>query len=559
MNVFKRFYAPATEFISVRFALTTCIAIVLVSTLILVVYSIITSLATQISLLQEQQDIVAAKTLTFENYLQHLSLLLEKDYETNAISDKTLLQNFSGGIIAQQNGFITTQSGNKVIFTQLTNFTKTISLKTPVYSLDSANKALFITILDTTTPSNFITGAIDLQTPAIQNMLTSSEQHIYLVSFTGDALTQTAQSPTLADLSVVGLQYTHAFQQTIGSFDRQAITYAPISQTELGILARSNDILSIVHNQIIFFLFYLIVLSIILFLAMLIIFAVLIDTPIIRILTFFDDYKKGNTRQIRISSQDTLGEIATDINELIQQVSNDFKRIQSADQIQEDFLLLSAHLLRTPLTSLQGYLDLLSSAHHDKTITPFIENMENALQKLKQIEENILSISQESTSLINAPITHVAIADILQEAYTQMLPVAEEKHITFSYDDTQVKRTPVFIDVNKEAFIHVLRNIIDNACKFTPEGGTVKLYTRLIEKNIIISISDTGIGLTDEEKKHLFTKFYKVSQVMRYGTEGLGLGLYVVKLIIERYNGNITVDSIKGNGSIFNIKLPIQA
>jgi len=115
------------------------------------------------------------------------------------------------------------------------------------------------------------------------------------------------------------------------------------------------------------------------------------------------------------------------------------------------------------------------------------------------------------------------------------------------------------LNLDKEKIELAFNHLLENAVKYTPEFGTIKVIIKSDKKNIKIKISDNGIGIPEKDKKKLFTKFFRAENVVHMQTEGSGLGLYIAKNIIERHNAKITFKSKEGIGTEFNLSFPINA
>lgn len=281
-----------------------------------------------------------------------------------------------------------------------------------------------------------------------------------------------------------------------------------------------------------------------------------INDPLAKIYGYIERYLNGERSDINIKSKNIIFKLFLSISALTDSVKSEFKKVEKENQIQEDFILLSGHLLRTPLTSIIGYFDLLKALNKDKNLEETMNNISIALTKLQTLEENILSISAEENKLINAPLEEVLIKDVIEETYNEMVLIANKKNIKMSASAEGLK--DVKLKANKANIKQAYKNLVDNAVKFTSEGGVVKLFGNIKDNNIILSVSDTGVGLSQEEVGNIYKKFSRVSSALEYNTDGLGIGLYIVKLITDMYKGRTWVDSIKGNGSVFNIEFPLS-
>ena len=116
----------------------------------------------------------------------------------------------------------------------------------------------------------------------------------------------------------------------------------------------------------------------------------------------------------------------------------------------------------------------------------------------------------------------------------------------------------LWVEIDTDKFIQVIDNIINNAIKYSPDGGTINCELSKKDNNAIISVSDHGLGIPNKEKKHIFDRFYRIDKARSRAQGGTGLGLAISKEFIEMFHGKIWVDSIEGKGSTFNISLPLE-
>ncbi|HEY5267991.1 MAG TPA: HAMP domain-containing sensor histidine kinase, partial [Candidatus Saccharimonadales bacterium] len=227
-------------------------------------------------------------------------------------------------------------------------------------------------------------------------------------------------------------------------------------------------------------------------------------------------------------------------------------RLKAADQLKTEFIMLTSHNLRTPLAIAKGYAEILTTQHPvSETDKPMIDGLNNGLERLGKIVEDLLTISSiESGSQITLDETNFQelIEPLIQETKDLALTRKDEFIVNLHAGDVKVK-------ANAERLQGALRNVLNNACKFT-ENGTVELNTSRSDNKLIISISDTGIGIDPTELPKLFTKFHRAANALTGGYEGKGIGLYLTKLVIEEHGGKLSVVTQPNQGATFTIELP---
>lgn len=228
------------------------------------------------------------------------------------------------------------------------------------------------------------------------------------------------------------------------------------------------------------------------------------------------------------------------------------------DTMKLDFVSMAAHELRTPLTSIRGHLSLLNDDIKDSLKDPYkgyVEKLVVSANRLHVLIENLLNISRiERGKLVLEKDNYNWVA-IVKEVIESFKENSEVAGVSLKYTETKRKIPKVLVD--KTMISEVISNLIDNAIKYTPEGGRVVVFVEQVEGKIITHIKDTGIGIPRASMPHIFKKFYRVSTVLKEGKKGTGLGLFISKEIVKLHKGDIWVDSEQGEGSTFSFSLPI--
>lgn len=264
----------------------------------------------------------------------------------------------------------------------------------------------------------------------------------------------------------------------------------------------------------------------------------------------------GNlSSQISLKRNDEIGDLANAVNTMADSLKADIAKLKAVDELKNEFLIITSHNLRTPLTVIKAYVETLESMQTDEKMQKLIEPIKLSAMRLDGFAEDVLTIS-----------TFEAGRNILQPETTEMKPVLEKIVDDFktlakqkNLDFTASISTDASVNLSKPHFRSALWNILDNAYKFTAEKGSVTLTAIDKDNQIHIAVQDTGTGIPESEIPKLFTKFHRANDVMVYNYEGTGIGLYISKIIIEQHGGNITVESIEGQGSTFTISLPLVA
>jgi len=463
--------------------------------------------------------------------------------------DYSLLQNTYYHVPGTTSPFdagMVVMAGDKETVSEGTSASLTIPLTTkpPVYALSNGNIIISYYI----DPHHYALGILSTTNAGISSLLPQNT-NTYFISTSGKLLGTTNKNISQI-VSALQLSSSGSFQEIqLGNLHPEMGIYTTLQPINLGILMISMPVTEAFTGYIPFTLIGLIIADVLVMLLALVLYFIFINKPIQTMHLFLTD----GTGSLPGSTKGSIGRLAEDIRQFKTQMKANTTIVTAENATQDNFLLLSGNLLRTPLTALQGYIDLLQENSPNKE--KILDNMKTNVNKLIQLEENIHAVSEESTTIIQAKQETVSVTDVCTLAYRKMKHAAEEKHISFLLDTTEFSN--INIKSNKENLIHAITNIIDNALKFTPDGGTIRLYGKRNEAFVVISVSDTGPGLTKEETEKVFDKFSRLGGTLQYEYDGLGLGLYIVKATAAAAGGSVWVDSIKGSGSIFNIMLPV--
>jgi signal transduction histidine kinase len=239
-------------------------------------------------------------------------------------------------------------------------------------------------------------------------------------------------------------------------------------------------------------------------------------------------------------------------------LSEQNKRLRELDRLKDEFLSLVSHELRTPLTSIRGYLELVLDEEAG-VLTPeqrrFLEAVERNSGRLLRLVGDLLFVAQADAGRLGLEQEKVDVADIVADCVEGARAVAAEKSIELS-----ASASPVPALVGDRLRLHqVLDNLVSNALKFTPEGGTVEVRTFSDGTNVTVEVADNGIGIPVADQPRLFERFFRSSAATDQAIPGTGLGLAIVKAIVEAHGGRITIMSAVGHGTTFRVELPISA
>jgi PAS domain S-box-containing protein len=247
-------------------------------------------------------------------------------------------------------------------------------------------------------------------------------------------------------------------------------------------------------------------------------------------------------------------EVVRDPDGAVSEVVHSFRdvtRLKQADEAKTLFLATASHELKTPLTVIQGFAETLRTEAWDEAErSKALEAMERRAGELSQIVDRILLSSRIETGRTEMSLDATSLGPILEER-VQSLAAATGREVVAEIDEDL---PDAFVDPN--AVTTAVDHLLDNAVKYSPEGGRVKLAATSNDRAIQLTVSDEGIGMDSEQAAHCFEKFWQAesSDVRRFG--GTGIGLYIVNSLVEAMLGKITVESTPGEGTTFRVTLP---
>ncbi|MBP7927686.1 GAF domain-containing protein [Patescibacteria group bacterium] len=240
------------------------------------------------------------------------------------------------------------------------------------------------------------------------------------------------------------------------------------------------------------------------------------------------------------------------------QKAND--ELRQLDRAKSEFISIASHQLRTPLTVIKGYISMMQEGSFGKVPPKILENLTKVYasnERLIGLVENLLDISRIESGRQQYEWSKIHLEDLAQTVVDNLKQNAKERNLKLILHKLKKKTPEVIVDANK---LHeVMMNFVDNALKYTPEGS-VDVHVLPEPKGMVtFSVKDTGKGITPDMKDLLFRKFSRGKDSFKLHTEGVGLGLYVAKMLIDQHGGKIWADSDgEGKGSTFSFTIPIK-
>lgn len=245
-------------------------------------------------------------------------------------------------------------------------------------------------------------------------------------------------------------------------------------------------------------------------------------------------------------SGDELEKLTLIINQMLD-------RLESSFENQSKFVSDASHELRTPLTIVNGYAQLLQRRKetNPEILEEAVEAIINETKNMKNLVEKLLFLAKGEMNKINASFREIQMDELIEQ-------IKADVEISMKSHNFILEKTEKFVVKAEKTLIQqAIRALIENAIKYSDEGTNVYLKAEIVEDMGVISVRDEGVGITEEDKKRIFDRFYRVDKSRTKSTGGSGLGLAIVKKIVEIHDGVIDIDSKFGEGTEILIKLPL--
>ena len=243
----------------------------------------------------------------------------------------------------------------------------------------------------------------------------------------------------------------------------------------------------------------------------------------------------------------------------------DITKELAEEEEQSEFISTASHEMRTPVASIEGYLGLAlnpQTATIDARARQYLEAAHASSQHLGRLFKDLLDVTKLDDGRMKPHLAPVDIVAVVREMAQAHVPKMQAKHLKYSFgtadavNNGQRVEPRVYAAVDLDFMREVLDNLIENAIKYTPDGGEIWVNARGDGDKALINVTDTGIGISPEDAVHVFQKFYRVDNSQTRSIGGTGLGLYLVKQRVEALGGRVWVESAFGEGSTFFVSLP---
>jgi signal transduction histidine kinase len=241
-------------------------------------------------------------------------------------------------------------------------------------------------------------------------------------------------------------------------------------------------------------------------------------------------------------------ELTTTINSMIERLEKSFSEIKQ-------FTADVSHELRNPLFALKGTMEVALAEQRD--INEYRDSIADCLERINfliKMVNDLFLISRFEMQKVNLDLTSFNMGEVMRDIYEFFLPMAQEKQLQFVCEQCD----DAVMCCDRTRILQLVSNLLDNAIKFTPEGGRVSIMLVARDGGVQLQVSDTGIGIQASEIQHIFSRFYQVDAARSGLARGTGLGLQICKRIVDAHCGMISVEPNVSSGVTFSVMLPAQ-
>ena len=254
-------------------------------------------------------------------------------------------------------------------------------------------------------------------------------------------------------------------------------------------------------------------------------------------------------QQVEVVGNGEIAELGNAFNHMT-------KQLQRVEQSRQEFVSNVSHELKTPLSSIKVLTESLMFQEDVpvELYKEFFEDINSEVDRLNSIISDLLTLVRLDQREVPLNIVELNLGDLLQNILKRLAPLAKKKDINLIYESHR----EIHAEIDEVKFSLALTNLIENAIKYTPDGGNVNVILQGDLQDAIITVQDTGIGIAKDEQSKIFERFYRTDKTRNRETGGTGLGLAITYKTIVMHNGSIVVESEEGKGSTFSVQIPLR-
>ncbi len=244
------------------------------------------------------------------------------------------------------------------------------------------------------------------------------------------------------------------------------------------------------------------------------------------------------------------------IDNATSEIQKNNRQLQKLDDAKDEFLSMASHQLRTPLTSIKGYIDMVLDGDAGKinqTQRQYLTEAFRSSERMVNLISDFLNVSRLQTGKFSIDKTEVDLVDLVESEVATLETAANLRGIDLVF---YKPKKAILIKIDETKFQQVVMNFVDNALYYTPEGGRVEVILEDRVNEVVCLVKDTGMGVPKKEQENLFKKFFRATNARRQRPDGTGVGLYLAKTVVAGHGGEIIFESEEGKGSTFGFRLP---
>jgi PAS domain S-box-containing protein len=277
-------------------------------------------------------------------------------------------------------------------------------------------------------------------------------------------------------------------------------------------------------------------------------------------IAFMQDIRKIKEVEAALrQSEEKYRQLSMILEEKVKERTEELRKLNEADTLKSDFIKMASHELKTPVTSIKGYTQLLLSAikEDESKVSPLLirsslVSVDKQIARLTRLMSELLDLSKIETGMLVLNKEVFNLNELVIDTVQDILYTNSKHHINIFHD------CECYVDGDKDRLGQVLINFLTNAIKYSPNSDKVDVWIRQSHKNSVsVSVRDFGIGIDEKDHERIFERFYRVGGKEEQTFPGFGIGLFIAKEIIQRHNGTIGLTSEKGVGSVFTFTIPI--
>lgn len=273
--------------------------------------------------------------------------------------------------------------------------------------------------------------------------------------------------------------------------------------------------------------------------------------PLVKMNHVAQSYAKGDfSARLEVKSEDEIGQLSDSFNKMA-------KELKGIDDLRRSFVANASHEMKAPLASMRGFLEAtLDGSVPEGEKEEYLTIVLDETKRLSNLVTNLLDLSKIESGNFPMSKRPFDVNELIRRVIITFENRIDQKELEV---EVEFEHDICMVYADQDHISQVIRNLIDNAIKFTPRCGLLRIRSNVSDKDAVITIADTGTGIPPEDMENIWTQFYKVEKAHTPGSEGTGLGLSIVKKIIDQHGSSIHVESELGKGTAFTFTLPLTS